>query len=74
MISVHVSMHQTLGEWQLVCVVRETYGAGLEPVEARAVWQSPLTEAEWDSDPLTSALVALRRWSDLTIADISTRR
>lgn len=73
MLSLHVTLRQTLGDWELVAVARETYGSGLEPVEVRAVWQSPLTGPEWDSDPLASVLLALRRWSELTIEDVSTR-
>ena len=69
MVTMHVTLRQTMGEWELVAVVTESYGAGLEPVSVRGVWQSPLTATEWDSDPLGAALNALRRWSDLTMAD-----
>jgi len=74
MITLNVHLRQDLGEWVLVAVLEETYGEGMEPVKARAVWQSPLTGFEWDSDPLTAAWSALRRWSDLAIEDRSTNR
>lgn len=73
MVTMQVTMRQVLGEWELVAVVTESYGEGLEPVSVRGVWHSPLTATEWDSDPLGAALSGLRRWSDLTMADLRNR-
>jgi hypothetical protein len=73
MVSLTVVMRQELAEWVLVATVTESYGDELEPVTVRAVWKGPLTNAEWDSDPLWATLSGLRRWSDLTMSDLSTK-
>lgn len=71
MLSLTIHMRQTLGEWELVATVTESYAADIEPTTVRGVWQSPLTNYEWDSDPLIATLSALRRWSELTMSDAS---
>lgn len=70
MITLNVHLRQDLGEWVLYAVLVEEYGPGLAPHKSSAVWQAPLTEAEWDGDSLSAVLSALQRWSDLTRADI----
>jgi len=69
MISTTIHLRQTLGEWHLVATITEHYGDGLEPDQSRTVWISPLTEREWDSDPLGAVLSALQRWSEMTMED-----
>jgi len=74
MVTMTVHLRQELGEWHLSAVVTEHYGAGLEPAKATAVWTSPLTGLEWDLDALAAALLALRRWSELTTDDLLRNR
>lgn len=69
MVSLTLHVRQDLGEWHIVATLTEHYGAGLEPAQSRAVWTQPLTEREWDSDPLTSVLSAIARWSGMTMED-----
>lgn len=69
MVSMTLHVRQSLGDWHLVAVLTEDYGQGLEPAKSRTVWLSPLTEAEWDSDPLSAVLSALARWSGMTMED-----
>ena len=69
MLSTTIHVRQTLGEWQLVATITEHYGEGLEPAVSRTVWLSPLTDREWDSDPLSAVLSALGRWSGMTMED-----
>lgn len=69
MLTLTLHVRQDLGEWRLSAVLVEEYGRGLEPAKSTAVWQSPLTGAEWDSDPLTAVLSAVARWSGLTMED-----
>lgn len=74
MVSMTLHIRQVLGEWQLTATLWEHYGEGLEPDMSRAVWQSPLTGPEWDSDPLSAVLGAVARWSGMTIEDASRSR
>jgi len=67
MLSLNVHVRQILGSWHLTAVLVRDYGDGLEPVTATAVWDSPLTAAEWDDDDLSAVLGAIARWSGLTI-------
>ena len=69
MVSSTIVIRQSLGEWHLVATLTEHYGEGLEPAQSRTVWLSPLTDREWDSDPLTAVLSALQRWSGMTMED-----
>lgn len=69
MLSTTIHVRQTLGEWHLVATITEHYGEGLEPAVSRTVWLSPLTDREWDSDPLSAVLSALGRWSGMTMED-----
>lgn len=71
MVSTTIVLRQSLGEWHLVATITEHYGEGLEPAQSRTVWLSPLTEREWDSDPLTAVLSALARWSGMTMEDLA---
>jgi len=64
-----IHVRQTLGEWHLVATITEHYGEDLEPAVSRTVWLSPLTDREWDSDPLSAVLSALGRWSGMTMED-----
>lgn len=73
MIALTIHVRQVLGEWQLSAVLTEDYGPGLEPSKSTAVWQSPLTGQEWDSDALAAVLSALARWSGMTIEERSRR-
>lgn len=66
MLTLNVHLRQDLGEWTLVGVLVEDHGPGVERFESRTVWKAPLTASEWDGDPLSAVLSALRRWSDLT--------
>ena len=67
MLSLNVHVRQILGSWHLTAVLVRDHGAGLEPETATAVWDSPLTAAEWDDDDLSAVLGAIARWSGLTI-------
>ena len=69
MVSTTIVLRQSLGEWHLVATLTEHYGEGLEPAQSRTVWLSPLTDREWDSDPLTAVLSALQRWSGMTMEE-----
>ena len=69
MLSTTIHVRQTLGEWHLVATITEHYGEGLAPAVSRTVWLSPLTDREWDSDPLSAVLSALGRWSGMTMED-----
>jgi hypothetical protein len=74
MVTMTVHLRQDLAEWHLSAVVTEHHGDGIEPTKATAVWTSPLTGPEWDLDALAAALLALRRWSELTTDDLLRNR
>jgi hypothetical protein len=67
MISLTVNLRQSLGDWILTAVLTEEYGVGFESCKSRTVWQAPLTEAEWEGDPLSAVLSAVQRWSEVTM-------
>jgi hypothetical protein len=67
MISLSLHLRQSLGDWVLTATLTEEYGVGFEKCTSRTVWQAPLTEQEWEGDPLSSVLSAVSRWSDLTM-------
>jgi hypothetical protein len=69
MITFDLHARQDLGEWHIVAILSEHYGSGLDSAQSRAVFQIPLTEREWDSDPLSAVLSMLQRWSFLTTPD-----
>ncbi len=71
MITLNVHVRQDLGEWVVQAILTEDHGPGFQPERSTAVWRTPLTGTEWDSDALSAVLSALRRWSEVTIADQS---
>ncbi len=74
MVSMTLVLRQDLGEWHIVATITEHHGAGLEPDQSRAVFTLPLTEREWDSDPLSAVLSAVARWSGMTMEDHARNR
>lgn len=66
MLSCTIVIRQVLGDWTIVATLQETYGEGLEPLQARSHYTFPLTGPEWDADPLGAVLSALGRWSGMT--------
>lgn len=74
MVSLTLTCRQTLGEWVIVGVVTETYHSDEPPAQSRTVCTLPLTEFEWNSDPLSAVLSAVLRWSGMTMEDHAAKR
>jgi hypothetical protein len=62
MVTINVHVRQDLGEWVVTAVLTESHGAGLAPSVSTSEYHMPLTEREWDSDPLSAGLSAVSRW------------
>ena len=60
----HANLHVTedLAEWRVSVVLTETYGPGVEPLEARADLVLARTSDEWDADVLGAFLSVLTRF------------
>jgi len=60
----HANVHVTedLAEWRITVVLTETYGPGVEPLEARAEVVLARTPDEWDADVLGAFLSVLTRF------------
>ena len=69
MVSLNLHVRQELGEWVVTAVLVETYGNGIPPDTSTAAYRYPLTDQEWDGDPLSSVLSAVARWSGMTMED-----
>ena len=71
MLSLTLHCVQVMGEWQIRATLVRDLGKGFQPEVAWGSSSLALTGEEWDTDDLTAVLSAVRRWSEVTMANPS---